>query len=224
MTDYDKILELIDDERVKAGLSTNQDLGKTFTLGQTRYVWRYGTLSDGHEHFGPFRYYQANREIYHLSNSIEDQRYTAMEAKADLIEANEKLESARSEAEKLRYSAAVGKAKSKLRRALDQVQDSMRGLDECLKVKAELEPAVLAQYPQGIEQAEEDHWRTVFEYRAQKQALAGLQSPVDSVPLRPELKAALGQQYHRAEAILPGLIEGVVQLPAPEQTTTQESA
>lgn len=207
MTDYEKLLSLIDDERVKAGLSLNKEIGKTFTLGQTRYVWRHGTLGDGHEHFGPFRYFQAKREIYHLSNSIEDSRYNGMEANADLLDAEFELNEAKTEAETLRASAKLGRAKAKLRRSLDTVQDSLRGLDEVMKVKQELEPEVMRLYPDGIEQAEPEHWKTVFEYRAHKQKHSGAFQPVDSIPLEPSIKAALGQHYGRGEAILAEQIE-----------------
>lgn len=210
MSDYETLLGLIDDERVKAGLSLNKDLGKTFTLGQTRYVWRHGTLSDGHEHLGPFRYFQANREIYHISNNIEDQRFLAMEARADLIDAESELERAQSESEKLRAGAKVGKARARLRRALDSVQDALRGLDECMKVKQELEPEVMAKYPGGIEDAEPEHWKAVFEYRAHKQLHTNTFQPVDSIPLEPKLKAALGKHYGRGEALLAHQIDSAM--------------
>lgn len=205
MSDYDKLLKLIDDERVQAGLSLNNDIGVTFTLGQTRHVWRYGTLSDGHEKLtASQRFYQANREIYNVANNIEDSRYSAMEAKADLIDAETALGGAITEADKLRYSAASGKAKARLRRALEQAQDAVRGLDELCKVRAELAPAVMAQYPEGVEQAEPDNWRAVAEYRLAKAQTPGLPPAIlDSVPMSPQAKAELGVKYGRIDAIAP---------------------
>ena len=200
MTDYEKLLTLIDDERVNAGLSSNKDLGFKFTIGQTRYVWEHGTLGEGHEHLTPAqRYFQANREIYHISNNIEEQRFAAMEAKADMLEAEKALDGAITEPDKLKASAKLGRAKAKLRRALDNTQDAMRGLDTLARISQTLEPEVLSQYPNGIEQAEPDHWRAVFKYRALKSRM-GVMTHLDSIPLPLPEKAQLGAATGRPDA------------------------
>jgi hypothetical protein len=208
MNDYEQILSLIDDERVKAGLSTNKDLGTKFTLGQTRFMWRHGTLSDGHEKITDAqRYYQANKEIYVLSGSIEEQRYRAMAVKADQIDAQEALERAKTQSETLRAQSALGSATSALRRCLDTIQDQLRGLHELCMIKDELEPKVMAKYPQGIEQAEPDNWKAVAEYRLIKERLPGMaRADIAAVPMDPITKAQLGRHYNRIDAIAPLLV------------------
>ncbi len=208
MSDYETLVNLIGDERIDAGLAQNKDIGFKFALGMTRYVWRYGCLSDGHERITDAqRYFAANRELYSVSNSLEDQRFNAMIAKADLLDAETKLSAAVTESDKLRAAAAIGSAKSHIRRALDNCQDLLRGLDELCKIKNELEPSVMAQYPDGIEQAEPDNWEAVARYRLEKEKVPGMaRQQLDSVPMPPERKALLGYATGRMDCIAPLMI------------------
>ena len=200
MSDYDTLVGLINDERIDAGLATNKDLGVKFCLSMTRYAWRYGTLSEGHERITDAqRYFAANREIYSISNGLEEQRFAAMTAKADLLEAE--AMPTETEVQKLRAAAAIGQAKARIRRALDNCQDALRGLDEMCRVKNELEAAVMAKYPQGIEQAEPDNWRAIAEYRIAKQLPGQAPYPLDSIPMPAEHKARLGAHYGRPDAM-----------------------
>ncbi len=205
MSDYETLLKLVNDERIDAGLSLNKDLGKKFCLGMTRYMWRYGCIGDGHERITDAqRYFSANREFYGLVQNLEENRFAAMTAKADLLEAEEAMLTAVTEIEKLRASAKVGRAKASVRRALDNSQDLIRGVDEMSKIIAELEPTVMAQYPEGIEQAEEDNWIAVAQYRLLKEQVQGMaRQPLDSIPLRPEVKAQIGLASNRMDAIAP---------------------
>lgn len=201
--DYGQVLELLEDERVQYGVELPTQLHKKLCLGQTRYVCRYGTLGDGHEHFTPARrYFQSIREIYYLANAIKDYRCVVMDARADQLEAEQLPEG--TEVQHLRKTAAVLRAKNKLTSALVTIQDSMRMLDEYDKVRQELEPEIEAKYPDGIEQAEPDNWRAIFDYRMIKGRTPGLApAELSSIPMPLEQKAALGYQYGRFDAIAP---------------------
>lgn len=203
MTDYEKLSQLIEDDKVKYGLNLPKDLHTKLVLGQTRYVCRYGTLSDGHEKITPAqRYYQAIKEIYSLSMSIRDQRAYGMEAQADLLDAEESLLRVANlglpEQAKLRAEASCIKARSRLTQSLVTVQDQLRMLDEYDMVRRELESHVEEKYPLGVEQAEQDNWIAVFEYRMRK----GHEN-ISNIPLDPVTKAQLGYEYYRVDAIAP---------------------
>lgn len=193
----DKILELDKDERFILAKSFREDINKKLARGMTRYVCRYGTLSDGHEKLTDAqKYFQAIKEIDAMSFSLEEQICMAMVSQADLYEAEEMQ--AETKAQQLRKEAKIRLAKNKIANALIQKEDLVRQLDEFIKVYQELRPIVESKYPEGIEQAEEDNWKAVFEYRAMK----GDRS-VQNIPLSPQVKAELGMNTGNMEAIAP---------------------
>lgn len=202
MNDYEKLLKLTDDNRVTLGTKLKDLLHTHLILGQSRYVCRYGTLSDGHEKITEAqRYTQAIKEAYNLACNIRSQRAVAMEAQADLMDATEELEAATKPSQKLRAEAKVMKANEKLLGALVTVEDQLRMVDEYTKIILELAPIVEAKYPGGIEQAEEDNWKAVAEYRAKRQNL-GHNDNIHFVPLNPQVKAELGLELGRPELLL----------------------
>lgn len=209
--DFDKILKLSKDDRIELGTSFKELLHKKLVLGQTRYVCRYGTLSDGHEKVTPaLRYFQAIREMYYLSNNMADYQARAMEHQADLIEAQQTLEAeVLHPANKLRAEARVLRAQVGLKTTLVTIEDQLRMVDEYNKVRLELEPLVEEQYPEGIEQAELDNWTAVFEYRMHRQQATGSLEHIANIPLPPERKAELGYKYHRMDAIAPLALESL---------------
>jgi hypothetical protein len=199
MHEFDKLIELTSDERVELGTSFKELLHKELCLGMTRYVCRYGTLSDGHEKLTDAqRYYQAIREMYNRAHEVQSQKAAAMEAQADLLDAEEDLARAINTPAKLRAEAAIMRAHGRLVTSLVTVEDILRQLDEFNKVRLELKKSVQAQYPEGIEQAEEDNWKAVMKYRHLKRSL-GYGPELTHVPLAPEVKAQLGFELGRPE-------------------------
>lgn len=203
MNPYDKILEISEHELIKLSNTFRQKLHTHLVLGQTRYVCRYGTLSDGHEKLTDAqRYYQAIKEMWALSGSIQTHKIEAKFSEADLLEGKEELEKAKSPAEKLRAEAKIERATLRVANYLTQAEDLLRQLDEYNKVRLELAPRVEAQYPEGIEQAEADNWKAVAYYRYLKSE----HERMDNVPMSPEDKARLGFQYHRRDMVAPLIV------------------
>lgn len=202
MDDFNKILKLVDDERVSFGLNIPKNLlHKKLILGQSRYLCRYGTLSDGHEKITDAqKLYQAYRESYALACNISNQKVIALRAQADLIDATEKQNSAIKNSDKLRADADYMDANNRLISASITIEDQLRMLDEYCKIIKELEPSVDAKYPEGIEQAEFDNWMAVFHYRMFKG-----DGKCDNIPLPPEVKHNLGLRYNNNEALAAGL-------------------
>lgn len=197
--EYEKILEIADSGNVELALSFKEEINKKLALGMTRYVCRYGTLSDGHEKLTEAqKYFQAIKEMWSLGTSMSFQKVSAMKAQADLLDAEESLEKAEKKSDKLRAEAKILEAKNALTISLVNIQDLERQLDEFNKVRLELAPIVEAMYPEGIEQAEEDSWKAVFEYRAMKG-----DGTVQNIPLEPHTKAKLGVKYGNMQAIAP---------------------
>ena len=197
--EYEKILEIADSGNVELALSFKEEINKKLALGMTRYVCRHGTLSDGHEKLTDAqKYFQAIKEMWSLGTSMSFQKVSAMKAQADLLDAEESLEKAEKKSDKLRAEAKILEAKNALTISLVNIQDLERQLDEFNKVRLELAPIVEAMYPEGIEQAEEDSWKAVFEYRAMKGDFK-----VQNIPLRADKKAELGMNMGNMEAIAP---------------------
>jgi hypothetical protein len=221
--DYEKVLELVDSEQVELATSFKSLLHKELVLGQTRWVCRYGTLSDGHEKItDAHRYYQAIKEMYALSGSIRLQKASAMLAQADLLDAQELEAQATKASDKLRAQGKALQAQEQMLTALVTIEDQLRMLDEYDKVRLELKPIVQAQYPQGIEQAERDNWLAVAEYRMLKQQVPGnAPERLDNVPLDPLTKAQYGLHAGRMDAIAP-LLVGKKELVAQLEDTTPE--
>lgn len=205
MDQFNRLMTLANDEKVQFAADMPKELHKSLILGQSRWVCRYGTLSDGHERITDSqRYYGAIKEMYVRSITIAQFKIQAMEYQADIIDAEKALSYAKTESDKLRCEAAVLKARLNLSTTLTQVEDRMRELDEFNRIRLELKDKVEAQYPHGIEQAEEDNWKAVYLYRMQKEKTPGLgRERTDNIPLDPVSKAALGLEFGRLDSTAP---------------------
>ena len=203
--EYQKVLELAASEQVELASSFKSLLHKELVLGQTRYVCRYGTLSDGHERITDAqRYYGAIKEMYSLSGNIRLCKANAILAQADLLDAKEDENKATKESDKLRAQGKALHAQEKLLSALVTIEDQLRQIDEYDRVRKELMPIVTKQYPLGIEQAEPDNWKAVYEYRMFKEQTPGMaRERTDNIPLDPVSKAKLGYEHGRMDSIAP---------------------
>lgn len=203
--EYERVLALVDSEQVGLATSFKSLMHKELCLGQTRYVCRYGTLSDGHERITDAqRYYGAIKEMYSLSGNIRLCKASAMLAQADLLDAKEEEANAVKESDRLRALGKALQAQEKLLTALVTVEDQLRQLDEYDQVRKELMPTVTTQYPNGIEQAEPDNWRAVYEYRMLKEQTPGIaRERTDNIPLNPVDKAMLGYKHGRLDSVAP---------------------
>lgn len=208
METFDKILSLASDEKVELGSSFKELMHKELCLGMTRYVCRYGTLGDGFEVVTDAqRYYQAIKEMWTRAGTIEELKAKAMEAQADLIDADLELIDCQYRPTRLRVEAKKIRALSALTSALVQTEDTLRQLDEFNKVRLELKEKVQTKYPEGIEQAEPDHWRAVARYRALKETPGMARELMTNIPMPLEEKARLGMEYKRPDMIAPLIIE-----------------
>ena len=71
MNEFEKILEMAEDERIKLAEGFKGLLHTELMFGQSMYLCRYGTLSDGHEKFTDAqKYYQAIREMWILGQPL----------------------------------------------------------------------------------------------------------------------------------------------------------
>lgn len=201
MPEFERVLELSADSRVELSKGFKDLLHKELCLGMTRYVCRYGTLGEGHEKIlDSQRYYQAIKEAYSLSLNMPIFKAQAMEAQADILDAQEELATATKESAKLRLQAKIDLAQGRLLGALVTAEDQIRQLDEFTKVINELQDSVRAKYPLGIEQAEQDHWETIARYRIEKEHKKQFgQVSLDNIPLNPEYKAYLGLANNRKD-------------------------
>jgi hypothetical protein len=192
---YEKILEITNDSKVELAQSFKEVIHKELCLGMTRYVCRYGALGDGFEVLTDAqRYYQAVKEMWSRSSTMVEFRAQAMEAQADLMDAEFYLKNEPQEAERLRYEAKKIRAEQSLINALVQAEDTLRQMDEFNKVRLELKDKVQAQYPEGIEQAEKDHWQTVAQFRQ----MSG-NPHMNNIPMPFEEKARLGIEFNRRD-------------------------
>lgn len=208
MTEFDKILEISNDERVSLGLEAKELMHKWLMLGMSRYVCRHGTLSEGHEKLTPAQQYaQCYKEIWARANEIMLQKANALEARADLLEAEEELSTASTEPNKMRAEAKVLRAKQRLTSCAVNMEDSMRQLDEFNKVRIELKDKVEAAYPMGLEQAEPENWATVARYRASIERATGQAQNLRHVPLDSQTKAEIGMRLHNGELLVHKSIE-----------------
>lgn len=181
------------------GYEAKKFLHTHLVLGQTRWVCRYGTLSDAHEHITPAqRYYQAIKMRFHLSESILSQKAVAMKAQANLMDAIDLMKKVKKPSDKLRAEAAKTEAENSLRSSLITIEDQERMVDEYTKVINELGPEVEARYPGGIEQAEPDNWEAVAKYRAKLQKMGRESNPHFAV-LDPFRKAEIGVETGTGE-------------------------
>lgn len=218
MKEYEKLLEITSDSKVTLAQDFKTLLHTKLLLGQSRYVCRNGTLSEGHDCLVPAqRYFSAIRQAFHLAMNITLQRAVGMESHAALLDAKEELEIAAKESDKLRATAKILKNEQSLAMALITVEDQLRQLDEFLSVERELRDEVDKSYPQGIEQAEEDNWRAVAEYRARNRAL-GIPEMMKNIPLPSEIKAEIGAQTGNLDMLTWDMLkEGVLGDPTLEK-------
>lgn len=210
MDNYDKIISLSDSRVVKDGTDIPKVyLHKWLALGQTEYLCLNGTLSDGHEKLTDAqKYAQAIKEWYGISLAVRRERAQAKKAKADLIDAEKLLLDAKTPSELLRAEALKEEAEISLLSKLVNAEDLVRQLNAYEKAYLSLKDKVEAQYPLGIEQAEQDNWEAVFRYRMNKEKLMGLsRERTDNIPLPAHRKAELGYDYGRIDAIAPLMIE-----------------
>ena len=194
----DKIKKVAESENVKIGINFKELINKELMLGQSRYVCRYGTLSDGHDKITDSqRYYQAIKEMYTIANEMNMNLARAMDAQADWLEAIEVKKC--TESEKLRIKARVLRAETQLENIYITLQDQHRMLDEYNKVRLELKDKVQLQYPQGIEQAEADNWQAVGQYWTFKKQVGANANPLTHLPLDAETKARMGAENNTPE-------------------------
>lgn len=205
---FDSIVKITECEAVQLGEEVKSLLNKELCLGMTRYVCRHGTLGPGFERITPAqRYYASLREIYSHSNSIMSHKALAMEFQADLLDAQDELEKAITVSQQLRAKAKIMKAERGLMNSLISAEDSLRQLEEFTKVYKELQPIVRAQYPEGIEQAEEDNWKAVAQYRYIKSQTPDLHKvDMTAIPLPVEQLGELGYKFQRPDLMAPQLI------------------
>lgn len=209
MDAYSELLALTDSGVIQEGTDLPKvQLHKWLVLGQTEYVCKYGTLSDGHEKLtAAQRYSQALKEWYYLALNVRSQRSLAKRAQADLLEALDRKDGAIKVTDKLRAEADVEDAETRLLTALSTVQDQMRMIKVYAEEAAKLREQVETRYPGGIEEAEPDNWEAVARYRLTKEQTQGMaRERLDNVPLPPEKKAEIGYEAHRVDAIAPLLI------------------
>jgi hypothetical protein len=179
-------------EIVKVGIGFKELINKELILGQSRYVCRYGTLSDGHDKITEAqRYYQAIREMFVISNEMNMNLARAMDAQAELIEAGDLIESPK-KADAWRAKAKKLRAETQLEGIYLTLQDQARMLDEYNKVRLELQVQVRKEFPEGIEQAEPANWQAVGEYWAFKKQAGALGHPLTHLPMPADKKAILG--------------------------------
>ena len=195
-----------ENDLVETGKNFDSLLHKELCLGQTRFVCRWGTLSDGHDKVTDAqRYYQAIREMYSIAHEIENNKCRLLEAEADLIDA--KALKPKKESDKLRKEAKTRQADTRVKSLHITISDQMRMLDEYNKVRLELQDQVRAKYPEGIEQAELDNWKATAAYWANKKKIGAMNTPLTHVPLPPEEKARIGMELGMPELSMWHLIK-----------------
>lgn len=204
--EFDKILQIANSDVVNKGIDLPKVyLHKWLVLGQTEHVCKYGTLSDGHEKItASQRYAQALKEWYYLSVNIRSQRSIAKRAQADLLDAQDELKQAETAQDILRAEADLDDAQTRLLSSLVSIEDQMRMVRVYEAEAKSLSGLVEGQYPEGIEQAEEDNWKAVLEYRMMKERVQGMaRESTSNIPLSPQTKAELGYKHGRLDAVAP---------------------
>lgn len=185
-------------------------LHKWLVLSQTRYVCRNGTLSDGHDKITPSqRYSQAIKEMYFIARSILLEEALEKEAKAELLQVDREasMNGNLDEVCLLKRQARAIRAELKLSEAKVNMSDKLRMLDEYNKVRLELEPEVVAKYPEGIEQAEEDNWKAIAKLKNIRSQTPGLgREMMTNVPLPQDEKFKLGLEYERPDMMAPLIV------------------
>jgi len=198
--DLEKIKQIAESENVKTGINFKELINKELMLGQSRYVCRFGTLSDGHDKITDSqRYYQSIKEMYGIANEMNMNLARAMDAQADYEEANHDHANADRSWQILRAKAKAQRASTTLENIHITLQDQARMLDEYNKVRLELQDKVRAEYPEGIEQAESENWIAVGEYWTFKKQMGANSNPLTHLPLDPVTKATMGAENNTPE-------------------------
>lgn len=188
------ITEIKDRPNVQEGLNLLEEVNKKLVLGQTKYMCKHGTLSDGHDYYSNAqRYFQAIREAYRVSTNIHESYCAAMEAQANRIDAQEAWNVAKTPQECLRAEAKFKRAEAQLKELTLNVQNRIKMLEAYQEVIHELGPEMDERYPEGIEQAQEDLWSDLFVGKMLKDPKAR----IDNIPLDPVTKAKLGLKWNR---------------------------
>jgi len=196
---FDQIVELTKADEVTLSQSFQNELDTELYFGMSNYVIKNGALSEGFEFLDDTaRYYQAKREMWNLSNAIRDNETNAMEAKADLMDAEEELENAKKDSDKIRAEAKIRRAKNRLMNSLIQTKEASRQLKAFNEVRQELAPIVKAKY-KSIEDYEPERWEKVLRYRIEKRK-AGYTENISHVPLDALTKAKVGIQTGQKDA------------------------
>lgn len=214
--DYEQILAITDGAPIELSDELKALLNKELCLGMTRYVCRYGTLGDGFEKYTPAqKYYQAIKECYVRSLELRRMRALSKKLCADLIDAQsqfDQLGEMASVQDRLRAESKLESAHLELSSTLVNIQDTLRQFDEFKSVALELRDQVRTKYPDGIEQAEPDNWKTVMISRI------GLGKGVEelkSIPLDFETKYLIGKETRQLDITMP------IQLLDPERATRE---
>lgn len=220
MNDFDKILEIANENAVSLSHELRNQLHKEMALGMTRFVCRHGTLSDSFDKLTESQiYYQANKEAYIRANELRRLRANAKKANAELLEAKEDLRKAVTEIEKLKAQARLELAELNLFELLVTAEDTARQLDEFNKIRGELRESVRSAYPEGIEQAELDNWRAVAEYKAFLKQVGCASGPLNSLPLPSDEKAKIGVVSNNPEMAAWYLVQNKAKLKGQDMLT-----
>lgn len=202
MSDYDRILELANDNTLKLSSEIKELLGTELYLGMSNYVCKNGTLSEGFEKITDAqRYYQAVKECYTYGDSISETKATAMKAQANVqfYTLMNKL-FGWLPIVKLYTMSNLMTSTQRLKSLLVTIEDQLRIFKAFNEVREELLPSVRAKY-KTLEEAEPDNWEAVLKYRIVRQKL-GKQEFINHVPIEMNKKAELGIKYGCTEALL----------------------
>jgi hypothetical protein len=183
-------------------------MNKELCLGMTRFVCRYGTLSEAFDKLTPSqKYYQAVKETYLRANELKRLEANAKNAQADYLEAVESYKQCTTDWAQLRCKAKIELAELQMFELLVSVEDTWRQFDEFNKVRMELKEQVHTQYPEGIEQAELDNWKSVAEFKATKQLASGRFEDFTQIPLPPMEKAKISLENGHNEGAVAFVME-----------------
>lgn len=192
--EFKKLFEVTSDQRLGLADEMKALLNTELCMGMTRFVCRYGTLGEGFEKLTDSqKYYQAVKETYVRACELKKAKANAKKAYADFLEAKQALELSKTEIERLRAEAKLEISEITAFELLVHAEDTLRQLDEFNKVRLELQDAVRTQYPNGIEQAEMDNWKTVMQYRLMKAGAQG--ETISSIPLPTDEKQKIGLEF-----------------------------
>lgn len=206
MSNFDDLFQVTNSSNLELADELKTVLNSELALGMTRWVCRYGTLGDGFDKLTDSqKYYQSLREVYTRSIELKKLKARAKLAYASFLEAQVHLKKAKNEIETLKAESAVEMAETQALELLITAEDTTRQLDEFNKVRLELQDAVRAKYPEGIEQAERDNWLSVAKYRVMNHALMG-GSDLKTVPLSFEDKFKIGMDLKRSDMTSPLLV------------------